>query len=82
MTTLHTVPVGSQTLPIPVVLVVGPVEWVEVHTRLYGIDAVGNVFVFKPPFTAPRHKSLRRRGHFARRLYRAYLSGVRRAGRT
>lgn len=81
MTTLHSRPETRSQFDSPRWRVVGPVEWVEVQTRLYGIDSAGNVFVFKPPFTTPRHKSTRRRGHLFRRVYRAYRAGVRRAAR-
>jgi hypothetical protein len=43
---------------------VGLVEWVDTPTRLYGIDAVGNVFVFRTPFPASRPASPRHAGRF------------------
>lgn len=58
------------TLNIPVTDAVGPVEWVETDTRLYGIDSLGMVFVFKPPFTTPRHRSNRRGGYLVRQIER------------
>lgn len=81
MNRLHTASTGPLALAVPVSVAVGRVEWVEVNSRLYGADSVGNVFVFRLPFTTPRHVAKRRRGHVLRRLVRAYLKGVRRVGR-
>ena len=77
MKTLH--PESSPTLmfSLPLTKAVGRMEWYETQTRLYGIDSCGTVFVFKPPYTSPRHRALRLPGHYAAWRLLRFLAGAR-----
>lgn len=61
MTTLPFTAEGSVT-PVPVATPkpVGRVEWTDYHGRLYGVDAVGNVWLFKGGVPAARRSAASR----------------------
>lgn len=64
----------SDSFPIDVVvpvaepLPVGVLEWVVTPTRIYGVDSVGQVFVFKTPGSTPQHRATRRAGRLRQLL--------------
>lgn len=57
----HSFPIDL-VVPVADPLPVGVVEWVVTPTRIYGVDSIGQVFVFKTPGTTPRHRQTRRAG--------------------